>query len=366
MPTSQLTVRVPGKLMVAGEFAVLEPHQKLVVMAVDRFVFATLQPGLENQLTLENFGLKNLPWHFSNDQVTIDSDDSRTNFVRDAMTIALTYLQENSITPPPFSLTIHSELDDESGVKYGLGSSAAVVVSVLSSILETYLPTSPSEEVLFKLAAISHIKTQGNGSGADIAASVYGGLLEYSSFQAAWLQTAYKQTPLLTDLLQKNWVYFSIRRLKLPENTYLCVGWTGKPASTKHLVDKILHLKKSDPKQFITFLTDSEKAVSTFTSGVDREDLADIFAGIEANRLTLRTIGEQANVEIETPLLGTLSDLARLENGAGKLSGAGGGDCGIAVVSSQKDKESLHAAWEQVNIKPLEIDLHPTGSEVVK
>ncbi|WP_255259664.1 hypothetical protein [Lentibacillus sp. CBA3610] len=36
MSDSTLTVKVPGKLMVAGEFAVLEKHQKLVVMAVDR------------------------------------------------------------------------------------------------------------------------------------------------------------------------------------------------------------------------------------------------------------------------------------------------------------------------------------------
>src|SRR5690625_7706145 len=96
------------------------------------------------------------------------------------MEIALTFLQENNVSWHPFSLSIKSELDDEqSGRKYGLGSSAAVTTAAISVILQAFAPTLATKEVIFKLAAITHINIQGSGSGADIAASTYGGVLAY-------------------------------------------------------------------------------------------------------------------------------------------------------------------------------------------
>src|SRR5699024_6947572 len=81
-------------------------------------------------------------------------------------------------------LIVKSELADENGIKYGLGSSAAVVVSVVEAILTRFMSKVPQRSLVFKLAAIAHVKTQGSGSGADIAASVYGGLLRYASYQS--------------------------------------------------------------------------------------------------------------------------------------------------------------------------------------
>src|SRR5699024_67609 len=121
-------------------------------------------------------------------------------------------------------------------------SSAAVVTAVMSAILKKHLPKEPSAMVIFKLAAISHVKTQGNGSGADVAASAHGGMLQYASFQANWLKTAYENASRLTELLEKDWPYFSMKPIRLPEDIHICIGWTGKPASTARLVDNVLKL----------------------------------------------------------------------------------------------------------------------------
>lgn len=351
--------------MVAGEFAVLEPNYKLVVMAVDRFVYATLQSSSHNTLTLENFALHDLSWDYIDNEVQIDSEDNRVNFVQDAMTIALTYLKECSIVPTKFTLSIKSELDDPSGTKYGLGSSAAVVVSVISAITKKFLPEEPSNDLLFKLAAISHIKTQGNGSGADIAASVYGGLLEYSSFQADWLQSEYESTETLTELLAKDWIYFSVERLQLPEHTYICVGWTGTPASTKSLVSEILKLKKVDQAKYTQFLLNSETAVNIFLRGIKEENKSLLFEGIKQNRQSLSVLGKHAHVEVETTLLKELSILATEVKGAGKLSGAGGGDCGIAFVSTEAKRQQLYSLWNNAGIKPLAIDIYSNGVQTI-
>ncbi|MEC5425818.1 phosphomevalonate kinase [Virgibacillus sp. C22-A2] len=361
MPNTTLTVKVPGKLMVAGEFAVLQPHHSLVVMAVNRFVYASLKPSEENRITLQDFKLNNLVWEYKNNRVQIHSGDERVRFVEEAMTIALTYLKENTISPDRFMLTIKSELDDISGIKYGLGSSAAVVTSVITVILKKYLTHPPTAQLIFKLAAISHVNVQGNGSGADVAASSHGGFLKYSSFQAEWLLESYENNTTLTELLEKEWVYFSLKQIKLPENIHVCIGWTGKPASTAKLVNEILKLKIDNPVQFSQFLEDSEEAVGSFLRGMEEADTQTLLGGVKQNRNALRTVGNNANVEIETPLLGRLCDLAEQYGGAGKPSGAGGGDCGIAFMPSREKADALMLAWEQAGIKPLMIGPNVNG-----
>ncbi|MBP1969997.1 phosphomevalonate kinase [Virgibacillus natechei] len=362
MPNTPMTIKVPGKLMIAGEFAVLEPHHHLVVMAVDRFVYASIQKSDTNSLTLQDFQLEDLTWEYKNSEVKISSNDRRTHFVGDAMTTAVTYLKENSITPDPFALSIKSELDDASGVKYGLGSSAAVVTSVIAAILKKYLPDSPDPTLVFKLAAIAHVKTQRNGSGADVAASSYGGFINYSSFQAEWLLKEYENTTNLIELVRKEWSYFSAEKVKLPENIYVCIGWTGKPASTKKLVNEILQLKKDNPAPFRQFLTISEQAVRNVLQGMKEANTSLMMEGMKQNRAALAQIGEAANVAIETPLLTQLCDLAEEYGGAGKPSGAGGGDCGIAFMPSKEKAYELERAWEKVGIKPLILQPNEQGA----
>ncbi|WP_373894736.1 phosphomevalonate kinase [Virgibacillus natechei] len=362
MSNTPMTIKVPGKLMIAGEFAVLEPHHNLVVTAVDRFVYARIQQSDENSITLEDFKLHDLRFEYKNKHVKIDTNDARAHFVEQALSIAFTYLREHDRKPDSFTLSIRSELDDASGVKYGLGSSAAVVTSVIAAILTKHLPEKPSATLIFKLAAISHVITQRNGSGADVAASSYGGFLQYSSFQADWLIEAYEHTETLTELLEHDWVYFSVEPIKLPENIYVCIGWTGKPASTKKLVDEILQLKTDAPAKFQQFLTSSQEAVEDFLKGMTESDISLLLKGVKKNRQALATVGEHADVDIETPLLRTLCDLAEDYGGAGKPSGAGGGDCGIAFMPSKEKADALMQAWEEAGIKPLDIQPYGYGA----
>lgn len=351
--------------MIAGEFAVLEPYQKLIVMAVDRFVYVTIENSENNLLTLENFNLQNVRWDYRNENIHIDSFDDRVDFVEQAMLIACRYLEEQSISLDPFTLKVNSELDDDSGIKYGLGSSAAVVTAVITAILNKHLTESPSPMLIFKLAAISHVKTQGNGSGADIAASAYGGILQYSSFQAEWLLDELKKTKLLTTIVKKDWEYLTIKQIEFPINLSMCIGWTGQPASTARLVDEILALKEKNPDQFQQFLTNSKRAVETILGSVKEESVSGLLEGIKQNRRCLATVGEIAGVEIETPLLKKLADIAEQFDGAGKLSGAGGGDCGIAFIPSTKKIDQLLSAWKSVGIKPLDIKVSSQGAKVL-
>lgn len=366
--TQELTVKTPGKLMVAGEFAVLEPHQKLIVMAVDRFVYTTISPNEYNSIDLYSFDLHDITWEWSGRRVALHSEDKRTTFVHSAIETTLQYISEKGINIPTFSMSIRSELDDaSSGAKYGLGSSAAVVTSVVRGMLTYLLEDKPEDEVVFKLASIAHVRIQGNGSGADIAASTYGGVLEYASFQADWLLQQLEQTMHISDLVEKQWTFLSIHAATFPSEVDVSVGWTGEPASTKSLVNDILLLKKTSLESYTDFLAASWDAVAKIVEGMNENNVALFLAGITENRHALARLGEAAHVDIETTKLAQLSDIAEQYGGAGKLSGAGGGDCGLAFVEEEVNVEAMHKAWENAGIQLLKLrvyeELHSKKNE---
>lgn len=365
MSQQTITVKTPGKLMVAGEFAVLEPNHHLITMAVNRFVYVTLKDSIDNTLHLTDYHLNNIEWNYENGKIDVNSTDKRMSFVKEALYISYTYLNEKGIYPSHCSISIKSELADESGIKYGLGSSAAVVTALITAILSKNLPEQPEKELIFKLASLTHVNVQGNGSGADIAASTYGGMVLYSSFQAEWLIEQYKNCHTITELIEKEWTYLSIKRLNWPANFHIRIGWTGSPASTGSLVKQVLKLKINDQKHYSNFLNDSETAVQQIANGIDNQDFELLLNGVRKNRTALASLGKLANVDIETEKLFQLSQLAEQFNGAGKLSGAGGGDCGIAFVPTEELGNKLNHRWEKHNIKPLSLTIDSFGTKTI-
>src|SRR5699024_2321926 len=301
-------------------------------------------------------------WQLEDNQVMFDTPHKKLAFAKQAMEVSLTYLREQNIEIQPFALSVRSELDDASGVKYGLGSSAAVTTAIVTAILHAHLTEKPTKELLFRLSALAHVRTQGTGSGADIAASVYGGMIEYTSFQADWLLAADQRAHTVTELMKQDWPYASVRPVTLPEDLQIYVGWTGTPASTVRLVDQIMLLKENNPSTFDSFLRNSETSVQLFLQGMKNANYDQVCKGIEANRATLAQLGVDANVPVETPLLYKLHEGAVRLGGAGKLSGAGGGDCGIAFLPQSSSKEALFSIWEQSNIHPLQIQLTTEGA----
>lgn len=349
-------VKTPGKLMIAGEYAVLEPYQPLIVTAVDRFIHVTVEQASENQLSLIDYDLMAIAWDYNDEKLIIQHTDTRLSFVEASISLALQYLNREKVQLEKCHIHIKSELVDASGIKYGLGSSAAVVVATIKGLLTHFIGTDYKQMDLFKLAAMAHVIVQKSGSGADVAASTFGGLLKYTSFQAEWLSSALEQASPM-QLIDIDWPYLSIESLVLPEHLKMYVGWTGHAASTKKLVALIKQSKAVQPAFYNGFLRDSKLAVKQIEAGMKTKDIAMIYAGLENNRKILSNIGKKFAVPVETEKLFLLSQSAKALSGSGKLSGAGGGDCGIAFLEDKIDPELLYDAWREQGIKPL--DLQP-------
>jgi phosphomevalonate kinase len=353
--TDEFQVKVPGKLMIAGEYAVLEPNQLSVVMAVSRYVTVTVAPSESYHLHLPSLGIDDVTWSYNGNHIITPTNNPRLKFVMQAMRTVFEFLgDDNPLKNNPFALSVISELDEATtGKKFGLGSSAAVVVGIVKALL--YMAGDFPQEAIFKIAALAHFIAQGSGSGADVAASTFGGLISYTSFQPQWLAGKLKSGMGCQELIDEPWPYFTWKRLVLPRQLHLCVGWTRSPVGTGPLVRKMSAFKKEHHSQYESFLKESTKAVTTFIEGLELKNIDLAIKGMKMNRNALVKLGEASGVPIETESLKALADIAEACGGAGKSSGAGGGDCGIALVIGTDHIERLYQDWRQAGIEPLRL-----------
>ncbi|MFB1050216.1 phosphomevalonate kinase [Paraliobacillus sp. JSM ZJ581] len=349
-------IKTPGKLLIAGEYAVTEPNQPGIVVAVNRYITVQIAESSHNRIDLPQLGLEDITWNYENGQVQFSISNNKLRFIHQAIQVVYRYLSNSMV---PFHLIVSSELDDASGKKYGLGSSAAIVVAVITAMLKLHKKQEPTEDEIFKLSSIAHFKTQGNGSCADIAASTYGGLLHYVAFDGAWLMSQLEQQLSVEEIVLIKWPMLFIERLQLPEGLQFCVGWTGEAAATAPMVNQIRSYQKKNKKSYHAFLKDSLSAVQLIVHGCKENKSELVIDGICRNRNVLRSISQLANVQIETPQLEILAEIAAAY-GCGKSSGAGGGDCGIAFVEGQEKSVQLSEAWQAAGIKAL--DLKPSIS----
>src|SRR5699024_12261566 len=118
----------------AVELALYVLNYTLIVTAVNRFVYVMVEDANHNTLTLENYNLRKLSWFYKSGKIHIAKSSNATRFVEQALKITYDYLIENKYETTPIKLNIKSELADSSGRKYGLGSSADVVTSVVQDV----------------------------------------------------------------------------------------------------------------------------------------------------------------------------------------------------------------------------------------
>ena len=72
-----------------------------------------------------------------------------------------------------------------------------------------------------------------------------------------------------------------------------------------------------------------------------------MFQSLHLKPCLLVKIGKALGVEIETPHLKNLCEIALKYNGSAKSSGAGGGDCAIAIFKEGQEIGPLFQEWGQ-------------------
>lgn len=352
-----ITAKAPGKLYIAGEYAVVEPGYPSIIVALDQFVTVQIEQSEGfGKIVSHQYQDGAVRWRRNGDQMVIDNRDNTFSYIISAISITEEYAQSLGKPMKVYDLFVNSQLDSPNGRKYGLGSSAAVTVATIKALCQFYnLPLTKAK--LFKLAAIAHLDVQGNGSLGDIAASVYGGWIEYRSFDREWLMSM-RNTAGLLDIINQPWPDLKITQLTPPKELKLIIGWTGSPASTSHLVDKVTIKKSSNREAYLKFLSASKQCIESLLIGFNNGIIEQIESGILENRHILNALSEFTQVQIETPMLKRMCDIAVNHGAAAKSSGAGGGDCGIVIIDDNVDSNALIKDWQSEEITPLPLKVH--------
>lgn len=352
-----IEVSAPGKLYIAGEYAVVETGHPAIIVAVDQFVTVTVEAARKvGSIQSAQYSGMPVRWTRRHGELVLDIRENPFHYILAAIRLTEKYTQENNILLSFYDLKVTSELDSSNGRKYGLGSSGAVTVATVKA-LNIFYALNLTQLEIFKIAALANLAVQDNGSCGDIAASCYGGWIAFSTFDHRWLQQQEKNYS-ISELLAMDWPGLSIESLCTPKDLRLLIGWTGSPASTSDLVDQVHRSRTDKMTAYQQFLQASTECVNEMIKGFKENNVSLIQQMIRKNRELLHDLSAITGVLIETPALNKLCSLAEEYEGAAKSSGAGGGDCGIVIVDQKSGILPLMSAWEAAEITPLPLHVY--------
>ena len=362
-----VVARAPGKLYIAGEYAVVEPGHRAVLVAVDRFITLRITPcspagGYAGTIRSRLYDTGSRPWRHRPQDGLAEAVGGDDDYVISAIRVVEALVAEGGGRLGSFNLGISSELDEADGRKLGLGSSAAVTVATVRAVAGFY-GLSLDDSRVYKLAMLASDAVQPIGSGGDIAASAVTGWVDYASPDRVWLRRARQRAQArggTGDLLESDWPGLCLRRLPVP-SVRLQVGWTGAPASTPALVADV-QTRSHGADDYTVFLRDSQDCLARLITAIEDDDAARIMRQIARNRALLAGLSRIGGRTIETTELARLVEIALDHGATAKSSGAGGGDCGIALCPPATDLVALRAAWETAGIRPLDLSVYSQDS----
>ena len=321
-------VKTCGKLYWAGEYAILEPGQLALLKAIPIYMMAEIKASDEYRLYSDMFS-------YSVDM----RPDSSYALIQETVALVEEYLTAQGVDLRPFSIEIRGKMERE-GKKFGLGSSGSVVVLVIKAMLAFYERLA-DRELLFKLASAVLLKRGDNGSMGDIACIVSEDLVLYQSFDrekvADWLENEDLQA-----VLARDWG-FSIASVEPVLTFDFLVGWTKEVAVSSHMVKQIKDNMNS------SFLQASKETVANLVKALEvgqEETIIDLLE--QASQLL-----EDLSSDIYTPSLRQLKNASQDLKAVAKSSGAGGGDCGIALSFDQDSTTLLKKRWADLGIELL-------------
>ncbi|KAJ2453469.1 phosphomevalonate kinase [Coemansia sp. RSA 2336] len=301
--------------------------------------------------------------------------------------------------------------------KTGLGSSAAMVTSLVASLLAHFGVVSKADadvdkdragvslqslQLIHNIAQYAHCLAQGKvGSGFDVSAAVYGSHL-YRRFSPAVLEGAMTENSTTMELVQatspENPGWDSeVQPVAIPPRLTLRLADVDAGSNTPSMVKKVLQWQKSNSEQAAALwasLDDANNAISRIWSGLaaahahdkaeydraidwcaqrpssewlkeldapsgpTRALLADLAAGILRVRQLQRELGERAQVPIEPPKQTRLLDACMAVPGVcmAAVPGAGGYDAIFCMVLSPEAGdavERLWSEWTEMSVGPL-------------
>lgn len=317
-----IRLSAPGKLMIAGEYVVLEGAEALVA-AVDARVDALASPD----------GSARSPG------APAASHESRP--LPPEAVLSRRYA-EDELGAAPMHLTLDTSALRHGDRKLGLGSSAAASAASAAAVLAWHGgdPARERRRVL-GWALAGHRAIAPQGSGADVAASTLGGVVRF-------------RRDAVDDASTLPW----------PATIEVVVVWTGEPARTSDLVAKVRGLADAHPARYEESAAPLRAAAEALLTAIVEGDAQRAVRAASEHGRAMAGLGEASGAAIVTPPLAQVAALAEEHGGGAKPSGAGGGDVALAFFDDPTKAERFRAACRAHGLALLPLTIGAEGVRV--
>jgi mevalonate kinase len=317
-----ITASAPGKLLLFGDHAVVY-GRPCIVTAVDQRLTVSVKKNGDDVFHLDapDLGLS----AYSKTLADLGKKEVPKSVV------FIEHLYKRFLEKYPQTEGIVVTTKSEFLSTFGFGSSSAVTVA-FAKALTTLYGLNFSNKELFDLCYRAILDVQGVGSGFDIAAAIWGGTIYYVSPAKV------------------------VEQIECPDLD-LVVGYTGIKADTPTLV-RMVEAEYTKNKEAIGAIFDEMGSiVDQARTCLQQKNWQ------EAGRLM--TVHQQllSYLRVSSVKLDTLIDAAVTAGAYGaKLSGAGGGDCMIALANGKKSavEQEISVAGGTV----MHVSLHAPGVRI--
>lgn len=319
--------RAPGKMAVLGEYAVLAGAPALV-LAVDRRCRASLAPrgGRPD-------GPSRLETRFP-EPARVDVPPGADSGVA---LVDLVRAEVGCNVPAPWSARLDSSEFFAAGRKLGLGSSAAALCAFAGAWALWSGAARPTLGALIEL----HRRFQGGaGSGLDVAASVTGGAIVFESSDRG---------------------EHRVSSVRMPKGVGFAGIFAGRSASTPDLLARY-HSWWADEPAEAAAVQSAMQGIAQAGCAAAREGESEAFLrAVEQYGNELDRLGRAIGADIVTPEHREVGALARRFGVTYKVSGAGGGDLGVALADDPDALEAFKRAAAGRGCDVVELDLDRRG-----
>ena len=317
-----IEVSAPGKLMLFGEHAVVYERPCLVT-AVDQRISVGLKKRDDEKICLNapDINIKNFLISPK------DLKEPQPKEIRFVLAAVKNFFEKYKIKS---GLEIKAK--SQFSKQFGLGSSSAVTVSTIKGLAELF-GIQINKKELFGLAYKTVLDIQGVGSGFDVASAAYGGILYF---------------------LTGGKIIEEIKVDKLP----IIVGYTGIKADTPTLIRMVSNKLSQEPRKINKIFDEIEKIVDLAKIEIENQGWEKVGKLMNQNQELLRELGVSSK-ELENLIR------ASLKAGAfgAKLSGAGGGDCMIAIANKDNFNK-INKAIEKAGGKIIKAKIPGQGVKI--
>ncbi len=335
----RIDATAPGKLVLLGEYAVLEGAPALV-MAVNRRARARLTriDGETSEIVSTTLG------HVARCRVRGD----RVRWIGRAPPDEFAWIETvfGSGLIDAALPAFRAELETggfylehhRSRMKLGLGSSAALTVAFAGALRALAQQPAPS---LAELVALHRRIQQGRGSGVDVAAASQGGLSCYR---------------LDGDVPR-------CEPLRMPDALRWCCVFTGQSASTATMLRAIEDWRGRAPEAYERHMDELAGIAAEGIDAVMRDDPQAFLDGVGRYSEALAGLGAEAGAEIVSEAHKRLGRIAASSGTVYKSCGAGGGDTGITFGMHDRQLREFRRHAEQAGFPVIELHQDPKGLE---